>query len=191
MEQHRIVPFYQTYSMPPYQAPYIPPYAMHGYLPLYMAQETDIKEDLQYLQEMFPELAKRYAAKIASVVDRMDYKGSMIYDEYPDRLRLQRLAHNIVQMIEKEEAAAAENERNEQNPLDGGAGEDRMPNPDARTNAQRGAADRNNMEDADRSPATDSRYREELVYVLLCYEIAKRRHGAGLDLSKFYGVGDI
>lgn len=171
MEQHRIVPFYQTYQMPPYSMPYMPPYAMNGngYLPLYMAQETDIKEDLQYLQEMFPEMARRYAAKIASVVDRLDYRGSMIYDEFPDRLRLQRLAHDIMQMIEKEEAAASDNEMSEQDPAEGGA-------------------DR-----ANRSPMSteDSRYREELVYVLLCYEIAKRRHGAGMDLSKFYGVGDI
>ncbi|MCM1537179.1 MAG: hypothetical protein NC254_02130 [bacterium] len=151
MEQHRIVPFYQTYHMPAYQAPYLQPYAMNGGLPLYMAQGTDVKEDLQYLQEMFPELARRYAAKIASAVDRLDYKGSMIYDEYPDRLRLQRLAHDLTQMIEKEEAAGNENQT--------------MP--------------------------ADSRYREELVYVLLIYEIAKRRHGAGMDLSKFYGVSGI
>lgn len=140
--------------MPPYQATYMP-YAMHGYMPLYMAQEMDMKEDLQYLQEMFPQMAKRYAGKVSVVVDRMDYRGSMIYDEYPDRLRMQRLAHDISQMIEKEETAAAENE----------------------TDAQKSAM--------------DSRYREELVYVLLCYEIAKRRHGAGMDMSKFYGVSDI
>lgn len=164
MEQHRIIPFYQTYNMPPYPAPYMPPYAMHGFMPLYMAQETDIKEDLQYLQEMFPEVAKRYAGKIAAVVDRIDYKGSMIYDEYPDRLRLQRLTRDIVQMIEKEEAA-------EREALPDGAGTANTGNAPVKT--------------------PDISYREELIYVLLSYEIAKRRHGAGMDLSKFYGVGDI
>ena len=187
MEQHRVIPFYQTYSMPPYQAPYLPPYHMQGYLPLYMAQERDIKEDLQYLQEMFPEMARRYAAKIASVVDRMDYKGSMIYDEYPDRLRLQRLAREIVQMIEKEEAeaAAAGNETDTQNPMMEGetAG---MPYTQNGTGGM-GTGNTANMP----STAMDHGYREELVYVLLLYEIVKRRHGAGMDLSKFYGVGDI
>lgn len=181
MEQHRIVPFYQTYNMPPYQAPYMPSYAMQGYLPLYMAQDMGVKEDLQYLQEMFPEMAKRYAVKIASVVDRMDYKGSMIYDEYPDRLRLQRLAHDIVQMIEKEEAAAAPDMQQ------GGRGMENMPN----TDMQRGSADRGDAGNRNRTSSSDFRHREELVYVLLLYEIAKRRHGAGMDLSKFYGVGDI
>lgn len=173
MEQRRIVPFYQTYNMPPYQVPYMQPYAMNGYLPLYMAQETDIKEDLQYLQEMFPELAKRYAARISSVVDRMDYKGSMIYDEYPDRLRMQRLAHDIVQMIEKEEAAAEEEGRNLESP------------------ASSGNTDTGSEGDLNRMSPTDSKYREELVYVLLVYEIAKRRHGAGMDLSKFYNTGNL
>ena len=187
MEQHRVIPFYQTYSMPPHQAPYLPPYTMQGYLPLYMAQERDIKEDLQYLQEMFPETARRYAAKIASVVDRMDYKGSMIYDEYPDRLRLQRLAHEIVKMIEKEEAeaAAAENGINTQNPTTEG-GTSGMPDAQNGTVGM-GMGNTANMPSA----AMDHRYREELVYILLLYEIVKRRHGAGMDLAKFYGVGDI
>lgn len=185
MEQHRIVPFYQTYNMPPYQAPYMPAYAMHGFMPLYMAQDMGVKEDLQYLQEMFPEMAKRYAVKIATVVDRMDYKGSMIYDEYPDRLRLQRLAHDIVQMIEKEEAAAASDMQQD------GMGTENMSNTDMRTDMQRGGADMRDAGNRNRTSSSDFRYREELVYVLLLYEIAKRRHGAGMDLSKFYGVGDI
>lgn len=180
MEQHRIIPFYQTYNMPPYPAPYMPPYAMNGYMPLYMAQETDIKEDLQYLQEMFPEAARRYAAKIAAVVDRMDYKGSMIYDEYPDRLRLQRLARDIMQMIEKEEKAASDNGRN---------GESGAPNNGM--NGENGTPNNGMGRENDASAPMDPRYREELIYVLLIYEIVKRRHGAGMDLSKFYGVGDI
>lgn len=171
--------------MPPYAIPYMPPYAMNGngYLPLYMVQETDMREDLKYLQEMFPEMARRYAAKIASVVDRLDYKGSMIYDEYPDRIRLQRLAHDITQMIEKEEADTAQGEMDAQNPVPGG-------------NAQTAAAPNQGGAGMDqnrsaRRMSSDSNYREELIYVLLSYEIAKRRHGAGMDLSKFYGVGDV
>ncbi|MCM1103658.1 MAG: hypothetical protein NC409_06080 [Clostridium sp.] len=185
MEQHRIVPFYQTYNMPAYQAPYLQPYAMNGYLPLYMAQGTDVKEDLQYLQEMFPELARRYAAKIASAVDRLDYKGSMIYDEYPDRLRLQRLARDITQMIEKEEASG-ENGSMTQSPAADNGNMMQSPAAGSGNMMQSPAAGNGNQ-----TMPADSRYREELVYVLLIYEIAKRRHGAGMDLSKFYGVSGV
>ncbi len=163
MEQHRIVPFYKAYKMPAYAMPAygmpsyeLPPYAMPGYMPLYMAQENDLEDDLEYLQEIFPEMSRRYAAKIASVVDRLDYKGSMIYDEYPDRLRLQRLSREILETIEKE--AAGEQQQ------DGASTENGMP--------------------------VDLECREELIYVLLCYEIAKRRHGSSPDMSKFYGRTD-
>lgn len=194
MEQHRIVPFYQTYHMPPYPMPYMPPYAvpMNGYLPLYMAQETDMREDLQYLQEMFPETARRYAAKIASVVDRLDYKGSMIYDEFPDRIRLQRLAYDIMKMIEKEEADAAQGTTEMQRPGSMGMQTGSTGMQTGSAGAQQGNAgtQRGDMgAQTERMP--DLSCKEELIYVLLCYEIAKRRHGAGMDLSKFYGTGDI
>lgn len=225
MEQHRIVPFYQTYHMQPYPMPYMPPYAinMNGYLPLYMAQETDMREDLQYLQEMFPETARRYAAKIASVVDRLDYKGSMIYDEYPDRIRLQRLAHDITMMIEKEEAEAAQSGMEMQIPAPGAqAGAGVQPGGTGMRPGSAGTQQGNagmqpgsagtQQGNAGMQPGSmgtqqgnagmrpgsmgtgsvpESGYKEELIYVLLSYEIAKRRHGAGMDLSKFYGTGDL
>lgn len=199
MEQHRIVPFYQTYHMPPYPTPYMPPYAipMNGYLPLYMAQETDMREDLQYLQEMFPETARRYAAKIASVVDRLDYKGSMIYDEFPDRIRLQRLAHDIMKMIEKEEADAAPDGMEMHRPGSAGLQPGSTGAQPGSAGLQPGSAG-TQQGNAGMRPGgmgtgsvPESGYKEELIYVLLSYEIAKRRHGAGMDLSKFYGVGDV
>ncbi len=196
MEQHRIIPFYKAYPMPVYGAPAYgisaqaapaygtpaqaapvygtpaqaasaygmpvygaPPYALPGYMPVYMAQDTELEQDLQYLQEIFPEAARRYAAKVASVVDRLDYKGSMIYDEYPDRLRLQRLTENILEIIEQEEAQA-------------------------RKNAQ-GMNETEEPDEADAAPM-ERGYRQELIYVLLCYEIAKRRHTNGQDMSRFY-----
>ncbi len=194
MEQHRVVPFYQAYHMPPYPMPYMPIYAVNGNggLPLYMTQEMDTKEDLQYLQEMFPEMSRRYAARIASVVDRLDYKGSMIYDEYIDRLRLQRLAHDILQMIEKEEADGAAGGANMWEPAAGGTTQEPLAGERMQNTAdlqQRTAGSRD--DGAMRLSPRDTDYRQELIYVLLCYEIAKRRHGAGMDLSKFYGMGDM
>lgn len=199
MEQHRIIPFYQTYHMPPYPTPYMAPYAipMNGCLPLYMAQETDMREDLQYLQEMFPETARRYAAKIASVVDRLDYKGSMIYDEFPDRIRLQRLAHDIMKMIEKEEADAAQDTVEMQRPGSAGLQPGSAGTQPGSAGVQPGSAGTQQGNAGMRSggmgtgSVPESGYKEELIYVLLSYEIAKRRHGAGMDLSKFYGVGDV
>ena len=48
---------------------------------------------------MYPEEAKRLLVRIAEILDRMDYEESMIYDEYPDRWQLYRLAESIVKIL--------------------------------------------------------------------------------------------
>lgn len=154
MNQHRIIPFYQAFQ--------IPPYSMQGYMPFLMAQDDTAEQDLQYLQEIFPEASRRYAKKISDVVDRLDYKGSMIYDEFPDRMRIQRLAEEILKMIEKEE-----------------------------TDGNSGHTDANGMDGTvtGEHQTMDQNCRLELIYVLLCYEIYKRRHGSSrTDMSRFYGT---
>lgn len=55
--------------------------------------------DLEYLQEMYPAEAKKYRKVIVDVLDRLDYEGSMIYDEYPDRWQIYRLTQIIVDRI--------------------------------------------------------------------------------------------
>ena len=67
MYEQRILPFYMTYP-----------------LPMYYQEEDSIIRDLEYLQQMYPAEAKRYQKLIASILDKLDYEGSMIYDEYPD-----------------------------------------------------------------------------------------------------------
>ncbi|MDE5748459.1 MAG: hypothetical protein K2I21_12910, partial [Acetatifactor sp.] len=42
------------------------------------------------------------------ILDKMDFEGSVIYDEYPDRYTLERLADNITDILRREE--------NEKNP---------------------------------------------------------------------------
>lgn len=80
------LPFYMTYP---------------GYLG--SAQESAILQDLEYLQQTYPQDVRRYQGKIAEILDKLDYEGSMIYDEFPDRYSLQRLADSIVRIIRQEE----------------------------------------------------------------------------------------
>ena len=88
MDNHRILPFYMTYP-----------------LPLFYQEEDKVQRDLEYLQQMYPAEAKRYQKMIASMLDKIDYDGSMIYDEYPDRMRLYSLTQDIVNQIKREESA--------------------------------------------------------------------------------------
>ncbi len=90
MNQSRILPFYMTYP-----------------LPLYYQQEDTVTRDLEYLQQMYPAEAKKYQKVIVETLDHIDYEGSMIYDEYPDKWQIYRLTQIITDKIkesEKEEA---------------------------------------------------------------------------------------
>ena len=51
---------------------------------------------------MYPDEAKRYQLRISQILDKMDYEGSMIYDEYPDKNQLYNLADNILTILKRE-----------------------------------------------------------------------------------------
>ncbi len=81
-----------------YRSSIIPFYLAYPNYPMYFDEYRRV-QDLEYLQEMYPSTVKVYQKKINQVLDRIDYKGSMIYDEYPDRISLYKLASDITQMI--------------------------------------------------------------------------------------------
>ena len=54
-------------------------------LPLGAQEEEAMIRDLEYMQQLYPADAKKYQKRIAAVLDKIDYDGSLIYDEYPCR----------------------------------------------------------------------------------------------------------
>lgn len=86
MYDHKILPFYMTYP-----------------LPMFYQQEDTVIRDLEYLQQMYPSDAKKYQKMIAGILDKIDYEGSLIYDEYPDRWQLYKLAGEILDRIKRQE----------------------------------------------------------------------------------------
>jgi len=90
--ERRILPFYMTY-----------PAAGNGNASLYGQQNEDVLRDLEYFRQMYPAEVRRHQIRIAEILDKMDYEGSVIYDEYPDRYTLERLAENITDIIRREE----------------------------------------------------------------------------------------
>ena len=65
--------------------------------------EKEILNDLEYLQQTYPGEVRRCQRRIAEILDKYDYEGSMIYDEYPDRLQLRLMCRRIYDKAEKEE----------------------------------------------------------------------------------------
>lgn len=66
--------------------------------------------DLEYLQEMYPVEAKKYQKVIAETLERLDYEGSMIYDEYPDKWQIYRLTQIIVDKLKQQGSTENEND---------------------------------------------------------------------------------
>ena len=86
MYERRIMPFYMAYPMP-----------------MFGQQENTVMRDLEYMQQMYPKEAKRYQKLIAGILDKMDYEGSMIYDEYPDTLQLCLMCRRAYEQVMKQE----------------------------------------------------------------------------------------
>lgn len=70
-------------------------------MPLFYQEQDTVTRDLEYLQEMYPAEAKKYQKVIAEILDRLDYEGSMIYDEYPDKWQIYRLTQVVVDRLKR------------------------------------------------------------------------------------------
>ncbi len=90
--QHRILPFYMSYNTP-----------------YFMREEDSVLRDLEYLQQMYPAQAKKLQQRISGILDKIDFEGSMLYDEYPDKWQLYRMTDNIVSILKQEEDGEDEN----------------------------------------------------------------------------------
>ena len=82
----KILPFYMAYPMP-----------------VIWEEEDTVMRDLEYLQELYPRQAKKYRKRIEELLERFDSKGSVLYDEYPDRMTLYKMAQDIYAVLEQEE----------------------------------------------------------------------------------------
>ena len=65
-------------------------------------QEGQSLQDIEYFQAFYPESMKRLQTYVAAECDKMDYQGSPIYDEYPDRVVMNRMCDNICRNIPEE-----------------------------------------------------------------------------------------
>lgn len=162
MNNHKILPFYMTYPMP-----------------LYYQEEDKVQRDLEYLQQMYPTEAKKYQKKIASILDRIDYDGSMIYDEYPDRLQIYRLAQDIIAQIKKEEEM--------QNMVQSGILPDITEGMTDTIQNFPGTMENGTNQP---NPVVDDNPEKwewigDMVQILLFYEIYKRRHTNNRGILKF------
>ena len=54
------------------------------------------------MQQLYPQEAKNILRKVIYHLDPIDYKGSFLYDEYPDQLQLYRVVASVLAELRKE-----------------------------------------------------------------------------------------
>ena len=75
------------------------PYYMAYPMPLQYDDERIERRDYEYMQSMYPLTVKMILPYVEEECDRMSYMGSMIYDEYPDRLQIQMMCNRVYEKI--------------------------------------------------------------------------------------------
>ena len=90
----------------PYSGSYPMPISLYSYPNLSGIfrpfRNRNALRDFEYLQRTYSEEIREYQKKIKEVLDRMDYEGSMIYDEYPDLYSMRDLADTVVNIISRQ-----------------------------------------------------------------------------------------
>ena len=71
--------------------------------------QKKVFEDFEYLRKTYPTTVGKYQRRVEEILDTMDYEGSMIYDEYPDRLSLLDLGNAVAKILAGMDAAPEKN----------------------------------------------------------------------------------
>lgn len=72
--------------------------AFEAWVPMMNPVRKEEKER-EYWKQMYPAQVKEIQRVVEQLCDRIDYKGSFIYDEYPDQVTLKRLCDGMEQVV--------------------------------------------------------------------------------------------
>jgi hypothetical protein len=86
------VPNTNTYNVPMG----IPLFPLYGY-----DNSADLDHDVEYMKHLYPRTAKAIQKEIDNECDQMEYDGSLMFDEYPDREYLDKLVDRVYDRIKQ------------------------------------------------------------------------------------------
>lgn len=72
-------------------------------------KEAPMESEKSLMQTYYPKTAKIIQAFIADACDRLDYEGSFLYDEYPDKWNMERVCQEIEGQLEMQAQDLSEN----------------------------------------------------------------------------------
>ena len=61
------------------------------------------------MKQLYPGMCKKILQNIEECCDRLEYEGSILFDSYPDKVILERMAKEILAASQDESIATSEN----------------------------------------------------------------------------------
>ncbi len=82
-----------------FDVPKMPFYMSYPMQNLYLT-EMEYEKDMDRMKELYPRDVKRILEYVEDECDKMEYEGSLMFDEYPDRLMIEGIVDRIYQQLE-------------------------------------------------------------------------------------------
>lgn len=93
-------PYYDQYMQGQNPYPYYNPYPAYPFCPM-CPWEDEKTRDQRRFRELYPALARQIQPLVEDECDRMEYDGSFMFDEYPDKLQIRRISRRIYDKLDK------------------------------------------------------------------------------------------
>lgn len=77
-----------------FSVPKMPFYMSYPMQNLYLT-EMEYEKDMERMKELYPREVKTILEYVEDECDKMEYEGSLMFDEYPDRLMLEMVVDRI------------------------------------------------------------------------------------------------
>lgn len=88
----------QIWRMQQYDVPRMPFYMSYPMQNLYLT-EMEYEKDMERMKELYPKEVTRILEAVEEECDKMEYEGSLMFDEYPDRFMTERIVEHIYEEI--------------------------------------------------------------------------------------------
>ncbi len=82
------------YGMPDGNISKVPFYMAYPMKTVYM-EELEYEKDMRKLKDMYPKEVRTIQDMVEDECDKMEYEGSLMFDEYPDKLMLNQIVRRI------------------------------------------------------------------------------------------------
>lgn len=82
-----------------FDVPKMPFYMSYPMQNLYLT-EMEYEKDMERMKELYPKDVGQILEFVEDECDKMEYEGSLMFDEYPDRLMIETIVDRIYQQVQ-------------------------------------------------------------------------------------------